>query len=424
MQQRRKWTIPFEDTECGAIKNKVLEWLSHSGTFLYLDSHGYEDPYGHYEMLAACESIKWIHELQELSEYNADWRFGHLSFNFKNELFRGLKKADPSVNPLFEDCSFFVPQTVCYIPASQQELIIESFSDPQLIARQIMETVVSPGTALPQLIFARSQNEAEYSTALEAVLSHIAAGNCYELNYCSEAAAHAPDLNPLTVYRSLKEKASMPFSAFYRQGNAYMMGASPERYFCKRQHQLIAQPIKGTAPRGLSEAEDEQIKKQLKSDPKEQAENVMIVDLMRNDLARCCEIGSVQVAELFGVYTFPTVHQLISTVTGTMLPDITLADIFERTFPMGSMTGAPKKRVLEITEELEATPRGLYAGTVGYQSPDGDADFNVVIRSLMYDATNGRLSYHSGGAITRQSRPAQEWAELLLKGRALEELFR
>lgn len=426
MQQRKAHRFSFDPEKIDEIKNKVLAWIHSSGTFLYLDSHGYQDPYGRYEMLAACAPVRWIKGSQGLNELRSaspDWYFGHLAYDFKNELFKGLTSRHKGKAPTFEDLAFFVPETVCFIPRGACALVIESFKDPENILSEILHTPVPVEGDLPNLTFKRCQQQPEYEAALQQVLAHIAAGNCYELNYCSEAVANAAGLDPCSVYRALKRKAPMPFSAYYRHEDAYMMGASPERYFCKSQSKLIAQPIKGTAPRGANKAADQSAIDRLRKDPKEQAENVMIVDLMRNDLARVCVPGTVEVAELFGIYTFPTVHQLISTVVGTLRPTITVAEILEKTFPMGSMTGAPKKRVLEITDELEVSRRGLYAGTTGYLSPDGDADFNVVIRSLFYDADSGRLSYHSGGAITRQSVPEQEWNELLLKGCALEALF-
>lgn len=424
MQRRKQWTLSFEPAGLTEIKNKVLEWINNSGTFLYLDSHGYADPYGRYEMLAACHPIRWLETPDALRRAGQDdWCFGHLAYDYKNQLFPGLHSRHAGSLGPFRDMAFFVPETVCYIARDSGQLVLETYGNAEAIAGQIQSRVVSAPAPLPVLSFQRRQKEADYYQAIREVLAHIAAGDCYELNYCCEALAHAPGLNPLQVYLALKQKAPMPFSAYYRNGDAWMMGASPERFFCKSNNQLTAQPIKGTAARGANKKADEAAITHLRQSGKEQAENVMIVDLMRNDLARCCQPGTVRVEELFGIYTFPTVHQMISTVSGTLAAGISLADILERTFPMGSMTGAPKKRVLEIIDALEESRRGLYAGTVGYQAPGGAADFNVVIRSLIYDAATGKLSYHTGGAITHQSTPEQEWAELLLKGRSLEQLF-
>jgi len=427
--QRRKITFPFEAAQLPVIKNKVLEWITiRSGTFLYLDSHGFADPYGRYEMLAATGAVQWLSDLNDLQAHQAagnGWCFGHLAYDFKNQLFEGLESRHPALAPAYEAVRFFVPETVLYINRDTSMLVLETLlmqNEDDLLA-EILQMPLTAGVSLPRLSFQRNQNKTAYLAALAQVQEHIRAGDCYELNYCSSAEALAPGLHPLQVYRALRQKTPAPFSAFYGCRGAYMMGASPERFFAVRNHQLIAQPIKGTAARGRTETEDEAAKESLLTSKKERAENVMIVDLMRNDLARCCEPGTVRVAELFGIYTFPAVHQMISTVTGKVLSGLSVAAMLKVLFPMGSMTGAPKKRVMELTDELETSRRGLYAGTVGYLSPDGDADFNVVIRSLFYDAASGRLSYHSGGAITHQSLPAQEWEELLLKGKALEQLF-
>lgn len=422
--RRRLLTVSFEPAALELIKCKVLEWLVRSGTFIYLDSHSYADPYGRYEMLAACSPLAWYRSLQELKQQSScDWAFGHLAFTYKDQLFADLPDRHGPASDGFGAMSFFQPETVCYIRRSVRELVIETVADPRSVAAQINRMHVGPLAPLPALQFQRRQDQAAYKAALAQVLEHIAAGDCYELNYCCEAVAKVSGLDPLQVYRHLKQTSPAPFSVFYRSGDAWMMGASPERFVCKREGRLLAQPIKGTAPRGRDEEEDEALKRQLRQSGKEQAEHVMIVDLMRNDLARCCEQGSITVAELMGIYSFPTVHQMISTVSGVLRPEQTIPDVLAHLFPAGSMTGAPKKRVLALTDALEERSRGIYAGTVGYLAPDGDADFNVVIRSLLYHAGSGRLAYHTGGAITRQSIPALEWEELLLKGRALERLF-
>jgi len=203
-----------------------------------------------------------------------------------------------------------------------------------------------------------------------------------------------------------------------------MACASPERYLNKTGSQLVSQPIKGTAKRILNdEVADEKLKEDLHNSVKERAENMMIVDLVRNDLARCCKTGSVKVAELFGIYSFPQVHQMISTVSGVLRDDIPFTSAFKYTFPMGSMTGAPKYKVMQVIDEYEKSRRELFSGTVGYISPNGDFDFNVVIRSLFYNVASRYLSYQTGGAITWDSVAEQEWEELKLKAWALEKIF-
>jgi para-aminobenzoate synthetase component 1 len=215
-----------------------------------------------------------------------------------------------------------------------------------------------------------------------------------------------------------------PFSAYYRLFDRYLLCASPERYLRKQGNALISQPIKGTSRRDRTNSEnDEMSKSELFYSEKERSENVMVVDLVRNDLSKVCEQGSVEVAELFGIYSYPTVHQMISTVKGKLLPEVNFADVLKATFPMGSMTGAPKKKVMELIEEYEQTKRGLYSGTLGYISPSDDFDFNVVIRSILYNERDETISYQVGSAITANSNATKEYEECLLKAQAIVKVF-
>jgi para-aminobenzoate synthetase component 1 len=231
-------------------------------------------------------------------------------------------------------------------------------------------------------------------------------------------------MDPVSVYRKLAEHSPNPFSACYRNGNQYLLCASPERYLRREGSQLVSQPIKGTARRIPGEpGEDQAQAVRLQHSAKERSENVMVVDLVRNDLSRICTEGSVQVDELFGVYSFPQVYQMISTVSGQQRPGTRFTDILQASFPMGSMTGAPKRRVMELTEQYERSRRGLYSGAVGYFSPEGDFDFNVVIRSILYNADTGYLSFPAGSAITHYADAAAEYEECLLKASAIREVL-
>jgi para-aminobenzoate synthetase component I len=218
----------------------------------------------------------------------------------------------------------------------------------------------------------------------------------------------------------LNDLSRAPFAAFMRWKDRYLLSGSPERFLQKKGDILRSQPIKGTRRRGTTSAEDESIRAELAACEKDRAENVMIVDLVRNDLARNCLPGSVVVDELFGIHTFQTVHQMISTVRGTLRPDAHPMQALRDAFPMGSMTGAPKVRAMELIEHYERSRRGLYSGAVGYWTPGGDFDFNVVIRSLLYNAADRYLSYHVGGAIVYDSAGEQEYEECLLKGEAMQ----
>ena len=235
------------------------------------------------------------------------------------------------------------------------------------------------------------------------------------MNFCQEFFAENTALDPVAFFLKLNEAAQAPFSAFYKLNDQYLACASPERFLKKTNNQLISQPIKGTSRRGKTPEEDEQLKTELRNDAKNQSENVMIVDLVRNDLGKSCVAGTVQVTELFGTYSFPTVHQMISTVEGTLQNDLDFVDALENAFPMGSMTGAPKVRAMQLIEQYEKTKRGLYSGAVGYITPEGDFDFNVVIRSVLYNQKNQYLSFQVGGAIVADSVPEREYEECLVK---------
>jgi para-aminobenzoate synthetase component 1 len=251
------------------------------------------------------------------------------------------------------------------------------------------------------------------------VREDILNGEVYELNLCQEFYAESVHLDPVATFWRLNEASPAPYAGFLRYHDHYLLCASPELFITKKQAVIESHPIKGTRRRGTTLADDEQQRLALLHDEKERAENLMIVDLVRNDLARVARTGTVRVPELFGTYGFKHVWQLISTVQAELRLGIGLADILRATFPMGSMTGAPKIRAMQLIEHYEASRRGLYSGSFGYVAPDGDFDFNVVIRSLQYRADTGYLSLQVGSAITYDSVPELEYAECLLKAQGM-----
>ena len=263
----------------------------------------------------------------------------------------------------------------------------------------------------------------DYQTTVRRIQAHILAGDVYELNYCIEFFAEKAELDPLATYRLLNERSPMPFSSFLKVGDRYSIGASPERFLTKAGRRILSQPIKGTVRRGQTPDEDAHLREQLLNSEKERAENLMIVDLVRNDLARSAETGSVCVDELFGIYGFQQVYQMISSVSATLRDGVSWTDALRNAFPMGSMTGAPKIRAMQLIDELEVSRRGVYSGAIGYVTPDGDFDFSVVIRTLLYNAQTQYASFSVGSAITYDADPAQEWAECLLKARAIREVL-
>ena len=263
----------------------------------------------------------------------------------------------------------------------------------------------------------------EYINSVHTIQEHIQAGDIYEMNFCQEFYVEDVTIDALTVFEKLNRLSKAPFSCYYKLNKKHLLCASPERYFKKASNKLISQPIKGTSKRGASTEEDEQLKLSLLNDEKERSENIMIVDLVRNDLSKVAKRGSVKVEELCGLYSFEQVHQLISTISCEIDSDVSIIDILKSTFPMGSMTGAPKIRAMQLIEQYEKTKRGLYSGAVGYISPEGDFDFNVVIRSILYNENERYISYIAGSAITSKSIPEKEYEECMTKAKAMYTVF-
>ncbi|RYE13768.1 MAG: anthranilate synthase component I family protein [Sphingobacteriales bacterium] len=425
--QRQIAEYPIARGQYNELKNRMLNWVNRFSILLFLDSNGYTDKYGHYELLVGAGAVGEVKDsleaLQEAHNMRKDWYFGNIGYDYKNQLESRLSSARESRH-VFPELYFFRPQIVCYVDKAKTTLHIETLIvDPEEIYHDIIATSPDVVNELPQVEWQHRIDKPTYLQTIDTLREHIRNGDCYEINYCTEGYAEEVRLQPIHVFRSLNELSPAPFAAFYRNNEAYMMCASPERYIRKQGDKITSQPIKGTARRDADASKDEQIKTGLQQNIKERAENVMIVDLVRNDLARCCEVGSVQVDELFGIYTFPQVHQMISTVSGTLTQQACFSDAIRYSFPMGSMTGAPKVKVMELIEQYEHSRRELFAGTVCYITPNGDFDLNVIIRSIFYNGFTGYLSYQTGGAITYGSIAEQEYEEMRLKAWALESVF-
>lgn len=250
--------------------------------------------------------------------------------------------------------------------------------------------------------------------------NHIEEGDIYEINYCINFSATVENLKPTEVFQDLCKNSPAPFASFLKMNNQYIISASPERFIKLKDNKIISQPIKGTATRGKTVVEDEENKRQLSESEKERAENMMIVDLVRNDLAKSADSGSVKVEEIFGIYSFQQVHQMISTISATKRNEIPPVDIIKNAFPMGSMTGAPKIRAMQLIEEYENCNRNVFSGSIGYFNGENEFDFNVLIRSIYYDEETQALNYQVGSAITYDSDAEAEYEECLLKAKAIE----
>jgi para-aminobenzoate synthetase component 1 len=423
MSERNVISYSFRKEELQTIKNKMLNWLRPFSIFSCLDNNQYSHGPNRFEMIAGAGSAGFFNSVDA---FENDWLFGHLAYDYKNNIETSLSsRHEDKIG--FQDSFYFRPQVVVFIPFGLYELHVATLHDEaSVVLKQILEIsseIISESNDSNKVQWQYRFDQENYIECVEQIRSHIEEGDCYEMNFCTEAFAENQQIDPWHTFHKLNTLNPSPFAALYRNEDAWLMCASPERFLCKDQNAILSQPIKGTARRSNDADQDELLKQALYQNPKERAENVMIVDLVRNDLARSCKVGSVSVSELFGVYSFPQVHQLISTITGEVKSDITNQQILEYAFPMGSMTGAPKMMVMQLVEEYEQSRRGLYSGAVGYVTPQGDFDFNVVIRSLLYNAWTQYLSYQTGGAITYDSDPQLEWEEVRLKAKAMEQVF-
>ncbi|MFN5335574.1 MAG: anthranilate synthase component I family protein [Bacteroidota bacterium] len=409
-------------------KKQVLCWAHQSGTCVFLDNHRYHLPHHQHECLVGAgiyASLNLnrggaIDALQSFIDLHQDWCFGHLGYELQSET---EEVNTQKINQAgFPDLFFFIPQVV--VKLNDHEIQIGSFSDDQeTILEEIQTTKCEMDTFIEVEIKDRIVRS-EYMSTIDKIKHHILRGDCYELNYCMEFFSENTFLDPLFVYTQLTACSPNPFSAYYRNGDKYLLSASPERYLSKQGRAIYSQPIKGTIRRDLTDIKhDVQLKETLKKSNKDRSENVMVVDLVRNDLSRVCEEGSVKVEELFEVYTFPHLHHMISTISGVVREGTKFSDYIRASFPMGSMTGAPKKKVMELIDKFEPTARGIFSGALGYITPEGDFDFNVVIRSMVYNENTRYLSYHVGSGITGYSNAEKEYEECLIKAQAIKKVL-
>jgi para-aminobenzoate synthetase component 1 len=412
----------------------MLTWALPFNICCFLDSQGYSaqpSSAAGFECLLAAGAVDHFSAdagdafsaFRNWALTRSDWLFGHLGYTLAAETEPPAESARRSANgatlppdPIgFPHLFFFVPQTVVELYPDHIRIGVLN-ADPASIWKEIRSITPRKTGATPPIAFTPRFTREEYLEVIGALQRHILRGDCYEINFCQEFFAQPVALDPFSVWQALSKASPNPFSAFYRLDDRFLFCASPERFLKKSGSSLLSQPIKGTAPRIQEDAVADRLRSTaLQQSPKDRAENVMVVDLVRNDLSKVCVPGSVHVPELYGVYPFPHVHQLISSVTGELLPGTHWAEAIRACFPMGSMTGAPKNRVVQLIAQYERSRRGLFSGSVGYITPDGDFDLNVVIRSLLYERQSGYLSYQVGSGITWYSDPAAEYEECLVK---------
>lgn len=403
-------------------KRKALQWASGFDVCCYLDSNDFDDSYGKFDALIAVgvkaeiatETGSAFEQLQRFREQHTGWMTGFFTYDLKNEIEDLTSENQDGLG--FPGLYFFVPQCLLIFQKNKVEIIAD---DPAGIFKTIAGQVLSRKSGEAMVDIRSQLSKAGYIEAVKKIQRHINRGDIYVTNFCQEFFAENAVIDPLSVFVKLNKVSPNPFSAFFKLKDKYVLCATPERFLAKRGDKLISQPIKGTAKRGVTAAEDEALINELRTHTKELQENVMIVDLVRNDLTLSAKPGTVKTEELYGIYSFAHVHQMISTVVCELAENVGAVQAIKNSFPMGSMTGAPKINAMQLMEQYEKSRRGVYSGAIGYFSPDGDFDFNVVIRTLLYNETNKYLSFHAGSAITYYADAEKEYEECLLKAQAI-----
>ncbi len=415
------------------FKQQLLLWSQQFDDIVWLDSNQHQDQYSSYDAVLAADAFTAIRTdyfdaFERLKEYQGltkDWIFGYLTYDLKNT---SEKLKSENFDALeFPDLYFFQPKKLFLIKGNRVEIQYLKMVDDDIEddLKNIESTVISSvveKSKTPIKIKLRIHKD-QYFEKANAMLAHIQRGDIYEANFCQEFYAEDSVINPLETFKKLNEISKPPFATFLKVEDKFLLSATPERYIKKDGNTVISQPIKGTAKRSNNKKEDLKLAEALSKDEKERSENIMIVDLVRNDLSHTATKGSVKVAELCKVYSFLQVHQMISTVSSKVAIETNPVDILKTTFPMGSMTGAPKISAMKIIEDLEEIKRGLYSGSVGYFKPNGDFDFNVIIRSILYNESKKYISYSVGSAITSKSDPLKEYEECLVKAKAMREVL-
>ncbi|WPO77029.1 anthranilate synthase component I family protein [Flavobacterium sp. KACC 22761] len=414
------------------FKQQLLTWSQQFREIVFLDSNSYPQEYSSFDCLLAVDAFTSVktdfqnafEDLKQYQQTTKDWLFGYLSYDLKNDI-EDLK-SDNFDGLDFPDLFFFQPKKIFLLKENQLEIQYLLLCDDELEDdfSEIVESQKSKVESVPSLEIQQRISKDLYVEKVNKMLEHIHKGDMYEANFCMEFFAENATINPLEKFQKLNEISKAPFSVFFKNNKQFLLSASPERYLKKVGDKIISQPIKGTSKRFIDSIEDKKSKHFLENDAKERAENIMITDLVRNDLSHTAQKGSVEVEELCGIYSFLQVHQMISTITSKLDKQYSPVDVLKTTFPMGSMTGAPKISVMKIIENLEETKRGLYSGAIGYFTPEDDFDFNVVIRSILYNQENKYVSFSVGSAITSLSIPEKEYEECLLKAKAMYEVLR
>lgn len=412
------------------FKTLLLNWSQQFREIVYLDSNNYPQKYSSYNAVLAVDAFTSIktdyhnafEDLKQYQQQTKDWLFGYLSYDLKNDTEK--LKSNNFDGLQFPDLFFFQPKKLFFLKDNQLEISYLAMCDDEIDSdfEEILNFNIEEESHKTNINVNQRISKEKYIEKVQEMLSHIHRGDIYEANFCMEFYAENI-IDTIKIFKRLDEISEPPFACYFKNNKHYLLSASPERYLRKENTKIISQPIKGTSKRFEDAKLDRQSKTELAKNPKERSENIMIVDLVRNDLSHTASKGSVNVEELCEIYTFKQVHQMISTITSEVEINTSPVEILKTTFPMGSMTGAPKISAMQIIEELEETKRGLYSGAMGYFTPTGDFDFNVVIRSILYNAEEKYISFSVGSAITALSEPEKEYEECLLKAKAMHDVL-
>lgn len=421
----------FKLSDPALFKRNLLEWSSGYNYVVWLDSNKHSGANPKFDAVLAvgaqahlsCQAGSGFSQLKSFIDSQKDWMFGYLGYDLKNEIETLESNNRDSLG--FADLQFFIPKKMVFIKGQSCEFSyrlelseqIESDYDQISSLKKVRPSGKTINSGAIRIKLRTSKDT--YFERFEQIHKHLQRGDIYETNYCQEFYAEQTEIDPWAVFEQLNALGQAPFSTFSRFENHFVLSSSPERYLQKQGTQILSQPIKGTAKRGSTLKEDAAIMRRLQDDPKERSENIMITDLVRNDLSHLALAGTVKVEKLCELQSFKQVHQLVTSVTAEVPPEVHAVDLIRATFPMGSMTGAPKVAAMTIAESVEDFKRGVYSGALGYFKPNGDFDFNVVIRSILYNKQESYVSFAVGGAITAAARAGDEYEECLLKAKAM-----
>lgn len=418
----------FHPSHPDTFKEKALSWAQKSPVYMFLNGNNYPTLEGSFPEMLAIGVKKVISCDEQIFEtlknfrdsFPDSWLFGYISYDAKNEI-ENLSSGNPDrvhLNGMY----FFEPEVIIHFHP-QQVKIETGNRNPDKIFKEIMAFTEEDELSLQEINFSNNLSKIKYLKKITTIKNHILEGDIYELNFCMQYLARHAQINSLQVYKALNQLSPAPFSILFENETHSIISSSPERFLKRDGNRIISQPMKGTIRRGKTEQEDTVLKQHLKSSDKEIAENMMITDLVRNDLSKSCKVGTVKVDELFGIYSFPRVHQMITSISGELPAEMSDIEVLRNAFPMGSMTGAPKIRAMELIETYENFYRGPFSGAAGYFAPNSRFDLNVLIRSFFYNKNLETLSFAVGSAITYDCDPEKEYEECLLKGETLIKIF-